>query len=183
MCLPRNILLIGPRGAGKSTAGRLLAERLGWPFVDTDELAARHAGASIREIFERQGEGAFRAYEADAIARATEGTRMVISVGGGAVLAPGNRARLRGAGLVVWLTAGLDELLRRIAVDPATATTRPALTPYGERDELAHLLAVRAPLYAEIAALTIDTTGRTAAEVADAIVVHLQHGPASGPPR
>lgn len=183
MRLPRNILLVGPRGAGKSTVGRLLAERLGWPFIDTDEMAARHAGATIREIFERQGEAVFRAYEASAIAGATEGVRAVISVGGGAVLSPGNRARLRRAGLVVWLTAELAELERRITADPATAEMRPALTPHGRHEELAHLLAVRDPLYAETAALTIDTTGRTAADVADAIVAHLQRSPDSGPAR
>lgn len=180
MPLPRNIVLIGLRGAGKTSVGRALAASLAWDFVDTDELVVRHFGTSIREIFEQHGEAAFRAREARVIADICGGASRIISVGGGAVLTPANRERLRRAGLVVWLTAELDALARRIADDPSTGATRPALTPYAGREELAHLLAARGPLYAEIAALKVDTTRQSVAEVVEALVMRLDDGPDRG---
>ncbi len=176
------IVLIGLRGAGKTSVGKALAARLGWEFVDSDDLVTEAAGATIREIFERFGEQGFRALERDAIARIVGHPRQVISVGGGAVLLEENRRRLGGSGPVIWLTAPVEELESRIGTDPATAAGRPALSAYGSRDELAHLLILRGPLYAQMAAMTIDTSGRTVAQVADEIAARLPSLSHSEPP-
>ena len=81
----KNIVLIGYRGSGKTSVGRLLADRLGWAFVDTDDLIESQAGTSIADIFATEGEAGFRAREREAIAKATQDARRVIAVGGGAV--------------------------------------------------------------------------------------------------
>ncbi len=169
-------MLIGTRGAGKSAVAAVLATRLGWTWVDTDALVERRAGATIREIFERLGESEFRRMEAEIVNEACGGARQVISVGGGAVLGDRNRAALRRAGPRVWLTASAETLAARIAADPQTAQTRPPLTARTGLAEVRHLLAQRGPLYAELASLTIDTTNRSAAEVADAIHAALAAG-------
>lgn len=176
-----NVVLIGPRGSGKSSVGRMLAERLGWPLADTDREIELAVGAAVREIFAQRGESGFRALERDAIARLAHVRSHVISVGGGAVLKPDNRRALRAAGVVVWLTATPEELLRRIEADAASAATRPALTAYSGLDEIRHLLAAREPLYAEIATLRVATGGRSVAEVVETVLASLAAlGPAPG---
>jgi len=127
----RNVILIGYRGCGKTCVGRELAARLHWPFVDTDEQVEATAGRSIREIFEQDGEVAFRQLEPRAIADVTRASGQVIAVGGGALLSAANRAALRQAGVCVWLTAPATELRRRLRADPRTGATRPALTARG----------------------------------------------------
>lgn len=166
----KNVVLLGYRGSGKSCVARLVAERLGWAFVDTDELIEQHAGCTICEIFEQRGEAAFRALEAEVIAGLPGAGRRVISVGGGAVLAEENRRRLRATGHCIWLTAPAEELCRRITADPQTASRRPALTTAAGKDEVQQLLAVRAPLYAATAHDSVDTSGRSPEQVADLIL-------------
>jgi 3-dehydroquinate synthase len=110
-----NLVLVGFMGAGKSTVGRLLAERLGWSFVDVDARIEREAGRSIPELFAQEGEAGFRERERRAIAAVCQGDRQVIAPGGGAVLDSRNEEALRAAGPVVALTAPLDVLWRRVA--------------------------------------------------------------------
>ena len=171
------LILIGYRGCGKTTVGRRLAERLGWEFVDTDRLVEQAAWRTIREIFEQQGEAAFRTLESHAVALAVSSAQRVISVGGGAVLSDDNRRLLREAGTCVWLTASSAELARRTSGDPQTAATRPALSDADARQEVRTLLAQREPLYRELAEHTIDTEGRTPEAVTE-IVAELFSGPA-----
>ncbi len=166
----RNLVLVGYRGCGKSAVGRLVAERLGWAYVDTDEQIAAEAGKSISEIFAEDGEPAFRALESAAVARVVRGAEQVISVGGGAVLRDANRRALKAAGVCVWLTASAEELDRRVAGDPQSAALRPALTAHGGLDEVRALLASRAPLYASMADHVVATDGRTIAQVAEAVL-------------
>ncbi len=169
----RNIILIGCRGCGKSSVGRELALRLGWPLVDTDERIETTAGRSIREIFEQDGEAAFRRLETKVIAQVALGSRQVISAGGGAVLSEPNRRTLRAAGLCVWLTAPPEELHRRMLGDPRSDATRPALTDREGLGEVRHLLEQREPLYAALAHHVVETAGRSIGQVVDDVLALL----------
>jgi shikimate kinase len=171
----RNLVLIGYRGCGKTAVGRVVAQRCGWAFVDTDERIVVAAGRTIRDIFAADGEPAFRQLESAVIAEVCRATHQVISVGGGAILSAQNRIRLRSAGACIWLTAPPAELFRRMQADPHDAATRPALTAAGGLAEVRHLLAQREPLYALLAQHVVDTTGRSVAEVADNILTRLGH--------
>lgn len=160
-----NVVLIGYRGCGKTSVGRALAVRLGRPFVDTDESISDDAGCSIREIFTREGEPAFREREHDAIERVGGRSGHVISVGGGAVLREDNRALLRAAGRCVWLMADAETLIARLRSDPQTACTRPSLTADDLAGEVRTLLAQRLPYYESLADERIDTAGLTIDQV------------------
>jgi|SRR4051812_25003185 shikimate kinase len=164
--------LIGYRGTGKTSVGRDLASRLGYEFVDADHEIEQEAGRTIAQIFADQGEPAFRDLEASIVDSVARKLRMVVALGGGAVLREENRRAVCKAGPVVWLTASVDTILARVAIDPTTSSRRPNLT-VGGREEVEQLLAVRTPLYAECATLTVDTEGKTSAEVADEIIARL----------
>ncbi len=116
--LEGHLFLIGFMGSGKSAMGRLLAERLGRPFLDLDEWIEARQGTTIREIFARHGEAHFRRLERDALRECLAGDPAVVALGGGTFLAPENRRRLRHAGLTVWLDVPLELALERCAGDP-----------------------------------------------------------------
>ncbi len=164
-----NLVLLGSMGAGKSTVGRRLAERLGMAFVDTDALVERAARLSVAEIFHRYGEPRFRALERRAIDRAASGRGQVIATGGGAVLDRRNRARLRRAGLTVWLKTNAEVAAARVG----GANDRPLLGSGQREDTLAHLIAEREPYYRE-ALIHVDTSGQSVEDVASTIVARLQ---------
>jgi shikimate kinase len=163
------VFLIGYRGSGKTCVARLLAERLGWQWVDADAVLEERAGRSIREIFATDGEAAFRHLEAELLADLCRRNHHVIATGGGVVLRTENRRLLRELGQVVWLQAPASELWQRIQRDAATAERRPPLT-VGGLAEVESLLRAREPLYAETAHLSVDTTGRAPADIVDAIL-------------
>jgi shikimate kinase len=167
------IFLIGYRGTGKSTVARELAARLGYDSTDADVEIERTAGRSIADIFAEEGEEAFRKLEAGVVAALSRKRQTVVALGGGAVLREENRRAIRRAGAVVWLTAGVNSIVERLAADEATASRRPNLTLVGGRAEIETLLAQRTPHYRECATLIVDTEGKSAAEVADEIVARL----------
>jgi shikimate kinase len=172
-CGPRVLFLIGPRGSGKSTVARLLAARLGWGWVDADaELERRHA-ASVRDIFSAEGESGFRDRESAVLADLSLLRRHVVATGGGVVLRPENRRRLRDAGRVVWLTAEAETLAARLRQDAATADRRPSLTGTAAATSLAEIVAVlqaREALYRACADFVAATEGRTPEAVADDVL-------------
>ncbi len=137
------IVLIGMPGSGKSTVGRLVAERLGRPFVDTDELFERLNGARVPDYLRERGEPAFREAEAAAVAEACAIPGAVIGAGGGAILEPLNRWALWHHGTVAWLDASAATLVDRLRADPVV---RPTFQPY-DAGRLASVLAERAPFY------------------------------------
>ncbi|WP_240126664.1 shikimate kinase [Thermomonas alba] len=149
-----HILLIGPMGAGKTTLGRLLAAHLARPFVDLDARIEADAGQTIAAIFAQEGEAGFRRREAQALATALDGAPAVIATGGGAVLDAGNRAAMRAAATVVYLTVDPAIQLARLRED----TRRPLLQTADPAATLAALQAQREPLYRETAHLTFDAS-------------------------
>ncbi|WP_409483187.1 shikimate kinase [Arsenicicoccus dermatophilus] len=155
------LVLVGFMGAGKSTVGALIAERTGLPLVDSDEVLTRRLGCDIPAYFREQGEAAFREAERDTVVGLLRGPDCVLALGGGALGSPEVRAALAGHD-VVHLDVTLDEALGR-AGDP---TVRPMLA----RDDLPQLHARRRPVYAEVADLDVPTAGRTAVEVAEAVL-------------
>ena len=151
----RSIALVGLSGTGKSTVGRLLAARLGWPLLDTDALVAQAANRSIAQIFAEQSEARFRDLEAAALVTALGDTPCVVATGAGIVLRAENRALLRERADVVWLDAPTETLVTRLR---AHAEVRPLLGGEEPAARLEKLRAARAGLYAEVAALRLDTT-------------------------
>ncbi len=160
-------VLVGPPGAGKSTVGRLVAARLGVTFRDTDDDVEAVAGKPIPDIFFDDGEPEFRRLERDAVATALAEHDGVLALGGGAVVDPDTRASLQ-PHRVVALTVSLHDATKRVGWGPG----RPMLD-LNPRAKLAQLMRERAPLYAEVADVTVDTTGRTPEQVAGEVLATL----------
>ncbi|PDV96740.1 shikimate kinase [Candidatus Chloroploca asiatica] len=160
------LVLVGLSGAGKSTVGPVLAARLGRPLCDTDVLVAHAAGMPVPTIFATHGEATFREREAEALAEALAGELAVVATGGGIVLRPANRQLLREHAFVVWLDAPDRLLLARLRTD---AEERPLLGDEAAT-RLAAMRAARGPLYAEVAHVTVETSGLTPETITDQIV-------------
>jgi shikimate kinase len=165
------IVLVGFMGAGKTTVGHLLAERLGLPFADSDLIIEQRAGRPVRQIFAEDGEPAFRALEHQVIADLLDGPDLVLAVGGGAAEHPRTRERLAKA-QAVYLQVGYDQAMARVGGDAG----RPLLT----RPDLAATYQRRLPLYAEIATLTVGTDGRRPEAISEDILARLVTEPAAG---
>ncbi len=168
-----NLVLIGYRATGKTTLARLLAQRLGWDWIDADVEIERRAGKAIARIFAEDCEPAFRDLEAAVIADLCRRTRLVIAAGGGAPMRLESREVMRAAGKVVWLTARPETILARMSGDATTASRRPALTDRSGLEEILHLLAKREPIYRQTAHVEVDTEGRTPEQLADDILGRL----------
>ncbi len=166
---PRAVL-VGPPGAGKTTVGRALAERLGVEFRDTDEDVERMAGKAIADIFVDDGEDAFRALETEALRAVLAASDGVVSLGGGVVMRESNRQLLLGH-TVVWLDVSLSEAVRRVGM----CTARPLLMG-NVRGRLMQLMAERTPIYTSVASQRVDTSGRTVDAVVDEVIEGLTHG-------
>ena len=160
------IALTGFMGSGKTTVGKVLADFLGCPFMDLDDLIVKKAGKSIPEIFAQDGEAAFRQLEArllrQTVEKYTENT-VVLALGGGAVTAPASAALLREKTVCIYLRASLETLLRRLEGETAGRPLADA--------SLADRLAAREPLYEQTAHVIIDTDGLSPDEVADEIII------------
>jgi shikimate kinase len=158
------IVLVGFMGAGKTTVGTLLAEKLGLPFADSDLILEQRAGRPIRQIFAEDGEPAFRALEHQTIAGLLDGPALVLAVGGGAAEHPGTRQKLTAAH-VIYLQVGYDQAMARVGGDQG----RPLLA----RPDLAATYRRRLPLYAEVATLTVPTDCRPPEAVTQDILEYL----------
>jgi len=152
----RNLILVGPMGAGKSTIGRLLAKELHLPFKDSDKEIEVRTGANIPWIFDKEGEPGFRDRETAMIVELCHENGIVLATGGGAVMRPENRQALRNGGRVVYLHASIEQQVARTSRD----RNRPLLRNANPEKILRDLLAVRDPLYREIADLVVEPDER-----------------------
>ncbi|MBD3675279.1 MAG: shikimate kinase [Planctomycetaceae bacterium] len=168
------VTLIGYRGCGKSSVGRLLAQQLSWSFCDADVELETRAGKSIREIFATDGEDAFRDLEEETLADLVRRDRLVLAAGGGAVLRETTRTRFQDAGPVVWLTAPAETLYARIHADDTTGERRPDLTDRGGLEEVQTLLTQREPIYREAADLILETQGQELPEIVNELSRRLR---------
>jgi shikimate kinase len=160
------ILLVGMMGAGKTTTGHLLAERLGWAYRDSDADVEAATGLTVPELFARDGEAAFRRAEATVLAEAcADPSPSIVSVAGGAVLSEDNRRLIASSGIVVWLRARPETLAARVG----DGIGRPLLGD-DPAEAVVRLDAVRAPLYAELADVVLNVDELTAVAVADRII-------------
>jgi shikimate kinase len=166
-----NLFLIGPMGAGKSSVGRHLARRFGMPCVDLDTCIEQHTGTSVATIFDIEGEAAFRRREAELLDEFTARSGIVLATGGGAVLDPANRIRLRERGFVLWLETSVEQQLLRLAHDHR----RPLLDTTDRRARLETLARERDPLYRELADLAISQTESSGRQAATHIAGLLEH--------
>jgi shikimate kinase len=164
------VILIGYRGTGKTTVGRLLAAELGWGFADADDRVEEVAGVPILGIFAAEGEAGFRDREAAALRELCARPHHVVATGGGAILRSGNRELFRASGFVAWLTASPETVWGRLRADPATAARRPNLTSAGGIEEVRALIAAREPLYRKTADFTFDTDSASPEAAAAAIL-------------
>ena len=169
----RNLILVSPMGAGKSTIGRLLAKELHLPFKDSDKEIEVRTGADIPWIFDVEGEQGFREREQAVIADLCREDGLVLATGGGAVLRQENREALRAGGRVIYLHASVEQQLERTARD----RNRPLLRTADPGRVLRDLLAIRDPLYREIADVVIDTDQRPPRMVVQEILSRLEQLP------
>ena len=156
MSRPQRVVLVGFMGSGKSTVGPLLAEMLGWDFLDLDRAIEARAARSVAEIFRQEGEPSFRLREREAALEQRDRTRLVVAAGGGALLDPATRESLRRRALLVWLRCDLDTALHRIRLDGS----RPLLE---NRERMAQLMAEREACYRR-ADLAVDAAAGSASD-------------------
>ena len=179
-----NLVLVGPMGAGKSSIGRYLARGFGLQFVDLDREIERRTGASVRMIFDCEGEAGFRVRERTALADVLAGSGRVLATGGGSVLDDRNRSLMRERGYVVYLMVSVAGQLQRLGRD----RSRPLLAGADREEVLQRLAGERGALYREVADLEFDTGSAAAATAATRLAglleQHWQRGAgACGAPR
>lgn len=171
------VVLVGVPGAGKTTVGQAIADSLGVAFDDTDQMIERRVGRTVSDIFIQDGEDFFRDVEREVVAGAVVSHDGVLALGGGAVLDAQTRELLVGLP-AAWLKVDTDTAVRRVGLN----APRPVLLG-NVRGQLKSLMEQRAPLYAEVATVEVETTDREPGEIAADVVSQLGIGPAGRTPR
>ncbi|MBM9511765.1 shikimate kinase [Desulfogranum marinum] len=169
----QSILLTGFRATGKSLIGRLLAERLGYRFVDTDHELCRRTKQSVEEIVAERGWQGFRMLERALLQEMAGQQKIVLAVGGGAIEHEDIWQLLRAHYFIIWLQADKKTILSRMAADDKTSTQRPALTSQNLEDEIEEILARRSPLYASGSDMAVDTATGTPKQLVEQILSTL----------
>lgn len=161
-----NVYFIGYRGTGKSTLAKTMARQTDLHSADTDELIVKEANRSVADIFRDDGESFFRELEKKALAETSRMDRFFVSTGGGIVLDPENRKRMKETGICVYLRAEPEVIYKRTSGDPK----RPPLTGSPLMEEIITVLKIREPLYRELADLTLDTGSMRIPECAEVLM-------------
>lgn len=174
--LSKTLVLVGLMGAGKTAVGKLLAARLGVPFLDSDQEMEQAANMSIAEIFERDGEAFFRQKETQVLERLLKGPPCVLSTGGGAYLSERNRSLISEFGVAVWLKADLELLWSRVR----NKNTRPLLLVPKPKEKLKELYDARLPFYQQAGLVVESEHGLTLDQMTDKVVRTLLNDPNSG---
>ncbi len=169
-----NIVLIGYRACGKTAVGRLLSERLDWPFLDTDVLIEQRCGMTIRDIFADRAEEAFREMERRVIAEVAQLDKHILSTGGGAVLNEDNARALKQRGLLIWLTASPETIWQRILADRPRLASRPDFDRARGFHDIQSTIEQREPSYRRWADLIIDTDERSPDRIAEEIFMLVE---------
>ncbi len=163
----KNIVLVGPMGSGKTTVGRRLAHELNQDFYDTDHEIIDKTGVTIDHIFDIEGEEGFRERESKILETLCQMSNIILATGGGIVILPKNRKILKNAGLVVYLSSSMEQLLGRTA----QSKTRPLLENSVDRKKtITELVEARDVYYREVASIVLDTTGKKLHEVINIII-------------
>lgn len=170
----RNIALIGFRATGKSAVGKILAQKLGWMFIDMDRRLVASAGREIDCWVRLDGWESFRRAESELLETLGSRQGLVVATGGGVVLAPENRKTLKQSFFTVWLKSGAETIHSRILADPASVSNRPPLSELPMELEIRKLMSEREPLYEACADIRIDSEDRTPEEIAEEIAGELR---------
>ncbi len=170
-----NIVLIGFRGTGKSTVGKLLANRLERDFIDSDKYIEDSTGKTIKRIFEEEGEEGFRKIETDVITKLSRMDNKIISAGGGVILKEDNVKNLKSNGFLVLLEATPKIIHNRIIQDEKTTQQRPSLTDKTPLDEIKHLLEQRKVPYKNAADYTINTSYVACEDIVNEIITVIEN--------
>lgn len=165
-----NIAVYGFMGVGKTTIGELLAENLGYDFIDMDAEIEKREGTTIREIFRVKGEPKFRQLESKLVKELSQRDGLVIACGGGAVADPDNAETLRKTSRMVYLTASIEEVINRTISD----NNRPLLEVQNPVAVASELLEQRKPVYTKYAEIKVDTTNMTPDEVVEIVLEALK---------
>ena len=171
------LILVGYRGSGKSTVGKMLADRLGRSFLDADEEIEHQAGYSIAEIFDSEGESGFRAREVAVTLELFERPNVVVATGGGAVLSEQLRQAMIEAEATIYQKIAPATAQERIQRDASSQSRRPALTDLPARQEIESIMATREPLYQQVATLTIEADHLSVGEIVEQILAALPSVP------
>ncbi len=163
-----NLYLVGMMGVGKTTIGKVLAEKFHYRFVDTDDVIVQATGKSINEIFRQDGEAAFRSVEKNVLAQVSTYTQMVVATGGGIVMYQENWSYMH-YGLIIWLDAPVELLIQRLAED----TSRPLLQDTNPEAKLRSLLQQRQPMYAQADLHIPISSQETPTQIADKILTQI----------
>ncbi|QAR34280.1 shikimate kinase [Geovibrio thiophilus] len=166
----KNIYLIGFMGTGKSTVGRLVAQKLGMEFCDTDAMVEEKSGMTISQIFDEMDEDAFRGMETDVLKEITERKNLVVSTGGGIVVTRGNMELMRSAGSLITLMASPEQIFDRIKDDKG----RPLLQVANPLDEIKQLIYDRAPFYINTDCI-VETTELSPEDAAEEIIRFVEN--------
>lgn len=169
----KNVFIIGYRCTGKTTVARYVAEKIGWDFVDADELLMKNSGETVKNIVARGGWPLFRKLEKDTLQAICKKRKQIVATGGGIVTDDENIDRMKQHGAVVWLRANPETILARMIQDAQTDHLRPSLTDHDLKVEIEETLKERTPMYRTAKTVDVDTEGKTLPEISSEVVTLL----------